>query len=228
MAFVPAVIAGLGALGGLFGNRSSTSKTSGTSNTTGSENSEINTSGASSSNPLFNPQAQDLLNILLGQYGNLSQGTDLRGYQAQQMGDIDHLSEIRKKALESNLAMRGIQGPAAASALNQNENNRFADITKLNQGIPLLQNQLMQQNLGIGQNLFNSIPHGTYNENYGSTESNSTQTQNTQQTGTQMQPGNMLGGLLGGGGNMLALLYGMGSFGGSGTPNSMRLPTQSR
>ena len=228
MAFVPALIAGLGGLGGLFGNRSQTQRTTQNTQFNNQGNQQTGYAGAASSNPLLNPAAQSLLNPIANNYLNLiGQDQDLSGYKAGAIGDINQTSNIHKQALEANLAQRGITGPAAASALNQNENSRFSDITKLNQQLPLLQLQLMLQKLQGAGGFFSQIPTGTYNEQYGSGFGN-TQNQGTQNMqGTGTQPGNQLGGLFGGLGTTLAGLYGMGSFGGPGNNNGPnRLPTQ--
>lgn len=224
MAFVPALIAGLGALGGLFGNRSQTQRTTQNTQFNNQSNQQTGYAGAASSNPLLNPAAQGLLNPIAANYLNLlGQDQDLSGYKAGALGDINQTSNIRKQALENNLAQRGVTGSAAASALNQNENSRFSDITKLNQQLPLLQLQLMLQKLQGAGGFFSQIPTGIYNEQYGSGFGN-TQNQGTQNMqGTGVQPGNQAGGLFGSLGSILAGLYGSGAFGGSGPS---RLPTQ--
>ena len=224
MAFVPALIAGLGGLGGLFGNRSQTQRTTQNTQFNNQQTGQTGYSGASGTNPTLFPIAGDLLQGIGSNYLNLlGQDQNLSGYKAGALNDINQTNALRKQALEANLAQRGVAGPAAASALNQNESSRFSDITKLNQQLPLLQLQLILQKLQGAGNFFSQIPTGTYNEQYGSGFGN-TQNQGTQSMqGTGIQPGNQLGGLFSGLGTTMAGLYGAGAFGGLG-PN--RLPTQ--
>src|SRR6266853_1294101 len=110
MAFVPALIAGLGGLGGLFGNRSQTQRTTQNTQFNNQGNQQTGYAGAASSNPLLNPAAQSLLNPIANNYLNLiGQDQDLSGYKAGAIGDINQTSNIHKQALEANLAQRGNQ-----------------------------------------------------------------------------------------------------------------------
>ena len=55
--------------------------------------------------------------------------------------------------LEESLAARGITGGAALStAISSADSDRFGDITKLKQSIPLLRNQLNAEKLNLGLN----------------------------------------------------------------------------
>lgn len=180
MAFLaPILSAAIPALGGIFGNRPQQSTQGGTSQT--NQN--------SLSLPVMTPQQGGLFNPLADAFlKQLSQGTDLTGYHAQQAQQIAGNTDIAKRQAIENLASRGITtGAAPAAALTGVENQGFAQQTQLNQQIPLLQQELFSNLANIGTNLFARLPSG----------SNTTGGTNTAQQGQVTQPGNILGGLFG-------------------------------
>ena len=204
MGWVAPLMMGISGLGGLFGNRQQ------------QQNQNINTSGSQtggytgSTTPNLNPQAQGLLDPMISKYMSMLGGTDLSGYQAGGVSDINKMANICNQNIQENLASRGVFGPAASTAYAGSEGQRTGDISKFNQSIPLLQQQLTQQALQTGQGLFNMIP-------YGQSQQGTTEQQNQQQqraVGTS--PGNMLGGLFNTLGGILPQLYGMGLFSGGG------------
>ena len=194
MGFVAPLIAGLTGLGGLFGNRGQQVQQNQNLNQTGSQ--------TGTTTPNLDPRASGLYDQLLNHYQSLLGNQDLSGYQAGAIGDINQTSDIKRKAMEQMLAARGIQGPAAANTLGNVENQRFSNITQLNQQLPLLQSQLSQQALTSGQGLFGAMPYGS------SQQQNTTNEQRA--VNTTKNPGNMLGGLFSSLGPILAQLYGSG------------------
>lgn len=145
----PAALAvALSGAGGAFGNKAETQ--------------------TQTSNPNLSPEQIALLKQLQDQQTRLSAGTDLTGYESGQTSDINHASQLHLQNLQDNLALRGITGPAAANAEEGVDSQRFADITKLHQSIPLLQNQLQTNAINSGVNLFGTMPRSTTNTTTGS------------------------------------------------------------
>src|SRR5882672_5625611 len=85
-----ALAIGLSAAGGVFGNKPETQ--------------------TQTSNTNLSPEQQALLKQLLGLQTNLTQGTDLSGYEASQTSDINHASQLQLQNLQDNLALRGVTG----------------------------------------------------------------------------------------------------------------------
>lgn len=217
-AALPFITTALGALGGLLGNRPSTTTQSGTSNTTGTQN----TSGSSLITGSKGPAGDYLNSDLITKYlAMLNQDPDLSGYRAGGIGDINRLADVRNRNINETMAAHGISGPALGTSLINSENNRTGDITKFSQGIPLMAQQLNLGNLNAAGNFAAGLPESQMT-NFNNTENS---TQNTQQTGNVNQPGNMLGGLFGGAGNMLAYLYGNGAFGRNPTQTTNTIPS---
>lgn len=212
------IISGISALGGLFGNRKKTNTQQSTSTSGGA--SDTNTHGYGTSRPELTQQQQDLLDQIVGKStANLNEDVDLKGYQAGQTGQINNLVNIQKKAAEEQLAARGITGgPALATSQNNIDAGGFAERIKLAQGIPLLKNQIQQQKIASASDVFSRIPTETKYENYGNTQNQFTNTTNS--SGSATDPGNMLGGLFGNLGQVLAYLYGQGGFGGNNLPGT--------
>ena len=197
MAWVPAVISGIGALGGLFGNRGKTQTSSGTQQ----NNSSMYTMPALTAEQggVLYPTADTFL-------ANLNKDPDLSGYKAGQQQDINNLADVRQRALKMQMAQRGIDpnSPAGMTYFNNSENQRYSDTTKLNNSIPLLAQQILQSKIAQGIDLFSKLPGGSWSQ--GST--------NIAQQGNVSNPGDLLGGLFGSLGTILASLYGQGAFGG--------------
>lgn len=222
-AAAPWIIQGLGFLGGILGNRGQ--KQQQTSQTQSNSGSNFKTSNAtgSSVNPLLAPGYAEYINNIKDKYlGLINTDPNLTGYTASGVSDINNTSNAQRAAIEANLASRGVTGPAASTSLNANDANRFANITKFKQTIPLLSRQLQQDTLDKALGVFNAMPRGTYTETAGGSEGFENQFGNQATQGTTTQPGNMLGGGIGNLANLMAFLYGQGAFGNG--PN--RLPTQ--
>lgn len=187
---------GVGAgVGGLFGAASGFFPTSTTSTT----NSNSNSNGTSTTNPVLSAQAQNFLNQLQGQYTNLlNNPNNLSGYQATQANSINGNAQLASQASNQMLAARGLStSPVAAAVSNTNNQNRVGQLNSLSQSIPLLQEQMQQQNDAAGTSFFNSIPRGS------TTNQNQNQTQNST---TTQKSGGGIGGLLSGLGSLASLI----------------------
>ncbi len=155
------------------------------------------TTGTSSTTPNLPQNAQDLRSSIIGQYQDLlGKDPNLSGYESSGLNQINTGFDEQRKALEGNLAARGITGPAAETAMQNLENQRFSQGTQFRNQIPLLQTQMKQNILGSALSGFTGLT-----PTYGST-----------QKGSQTTPGNILGGGLTGASQALAMLLGMGAF----------------
>lgn len=193
---IPAIISGVSALGGALSNRGSQQQTSGAQH---SETNNIN-------RPFFTPEQGGVFYPTADAFlANLNRDPDLSGYRAGQEQGINELSDVKKKALQIEMATRGIApNSTAALAYGRNiDNQRFSDITKLNQSIPLLREDITKNRIGQGIDLFRSLPSGMQSQ--GGTD--------TIQQGTVDNPGNIAGGLIGNLAPILAYLYGQGGAG---------------
>jgi len=146
-------------------------------------------------NPNLPKDAQDLRGNIVSQYqGLLNQDPNLAGYESSGLSQINQGFEDQRKTLEGNLAARGITGPAAETAMQNLENQRFSQGTQFRNQIPLLQTQMKSDILGKAMAGFGGLM-----PSYGATS-------------TQNLPGNILGGGLTGASQALAMLLGMGAF----------------
>lgn len=237
---------GLGLLGGAagafptVGNSSGTSTSNSTSNanTTASgltqsqleslltSLSQLTSSTSSSVNPNLSPEHQGLINSLINKYSNLtSNPVNMGGYTTQQTQGINRNSGIQKQAVDNIMAARGVaSSPVSATSDANIEAGRIAQINNMQQGVPLLQNQLMGQNLAGAAALAGAIPHGStttgtgFQSQTGSQTGNQTGSQNMYQTGTsnnvssgttnqtaRTSEGGGIGGFLGGLGSILGM-----------------------
>lgn len=175
-AAIPLITSGISALSGLFGGRKQTANNQQTNNST------------STSTPNLTP-FQNMIQTILGQKAvdNLDKDTDLSGYAASGLREINSGAEIAKKVAANNVAARGLSySPAGFNPLQVIDSNRVAEGTDLINRLPLLQKQLNQQDLATLANIFQVMPKAS--------------TQTTNQTGTSLveNPGNMAGGALSG------------------------------
>jgi hypothetical protein len=126
---------------------------------------------------------------------------DLRGYTSTGMQQIAAGGRANSNILKNTLAARGLtySSPLATSEEQANTLNTTGQQTGFMNSIPLIRQQLLQQNLSGAVNAFRAQP-------YGSTVNG---------TASISQPGGVLGGLLGGlgAGNLMG---GNSSNGGSG------------
>lgn len=202
---------GLSALGGWLGNRKATTEQAQQNNARTQGRSYTNTTNLSSSDPRLSGLSSSLLDQIAGRYtDNLAKDPDLKGYEAGQISNVNQNAAIKQQLIEEQLASRGITGAAVGTAVNNADASRFSDITKIRQQTPILAQQMLNDKIAIGTNLFNSIPYGTESANYGEVDTTTDNRTESFGTGTNTDPGNQLGGLTQSLGDMLAYLYGSG------------------
>lgn len=170
------------------GNATATGSQQGTSfnssNSTGGNNlqsllqslSQLTSNQATTNN--FGTQGNALLSQILPSLGNLLQGANLQPYLANQIQGINNNSNLQSQAVQQILAARGLaNSPVAAAIQARNEGNRIAQITGLQQQIPLLQQQQRQQGLNTASGILGLLPRETV--------TSGTQAQTGSQTGNQ-------------------------------------------
>lgn len=199
-----AIGAGLGALGGLF-PKTTTTNTSSNTNSTQDQSAQFQSGG--STTPTFDPATDALRKQLISmQQANLSDDTDLSGYTAGGLQQINQGAAASKLALQQSLAARGLSysgGPAET----QLEVGRFGQSANFMNSIPLLRQQMLQSKLQSALDTFKANPYGTTFQQSGTSGSHATGSSSTQGTSTTKSGGG-LGGLFGG----LAGAFGSGAF----------------
>jgi hypothetical protein len=155
--------------------------TTGTTNTTGTS--------VQGTTPTLSPATQAFMDNLIGKY-NAQSAPSLTGFGAQQTNNINVAADAQKKAIDNIMAARGLStSPAAGTAQTGLEQNRLNQITSMQQGLPLLQNQMNLQNLAGASAFFSAIPKGSITTGstaqQGQTTQNTTGQQSGQQTGSQ-------------------------------------------
>lgn len=135
--------------------------------------------------PTLSPATQAFMDQLISKYGGMT-APALTGYGAQQTGVINNQANVQKQALDNILAARGLStSPAAATAQAGIEQNRLNNITSMQQGLPLLQNQLNLQNLAGASAFFSAIPKGTLTTGASNQTTQTNQSTTGQSSGTQ-------------------------------------------
>lgn len=202
-AALPWIVSGISALGGLFGNRKNTQQQTQQNQSTGLQY------GSTNVTPTYDPANNILRDKVIGGYEDLlNEDPDLSGYSTQGFQNIQQASDARSRSLQNILASRGINNaPASLFARIQNESGRLSDAASFYNQLPLLRRQLREETLGRAGQFQASIPTGT-SSNFSTTSSGE-----SSGTGTSTDPGNLLGGGLGGLGSALAFLLGRGAFG---------------
>lgn len=160
--------------------------------TSGSTGSASSTS--STTNPNLSPQTQSLIDSLTKRYQNLT-APALTGYAAQQTQGINQNANLQQQAAAQMMASRGLSGsPAAGTTAANIDAQRFGAVTNMQEGLPVLQNQMNVANLGAAANFMNMIPHGTTTT--GTSIGSTTNQQDTtgQQTQDQTSTGSTVGG----------------------------------
>lgn len=221
-----AILQALGALSGAFTNTPTTVTNNGTTlnNATTNTNSNTNTNNTTTNNgtvtttPNLNPTAQNLITEGGNLAASLSSDPNLTGYLANQESQISQSTIDQENALQSELAAHGItSGAASVAPILNAENQKFAQDVQLQNQIPLLAQQLNQQDLSAIQSFLNAIPEGvTQNTNNTSNTTGTSSTQGTSNTqgvqqnnNTQVTSGNMIGGALTGLLSIIELINGL-------------------
>jgi len=158
------------------------------------------------STPNIPSNVQPLQTGILGQALQGLQAPDLRGYTSSGLENINQNTRNQSNILKNTLAARGLtySSPLASAEESNIAQQGGGQQTAFLNSIPLLRQQLLQQNLSGAVNAFRSMPYG----------------QQIAGTGSITQPGGILAGLLAGlaqGTN----LYGANTGGG---PSNLPLP----
>lgn len=185
---------GASALGGIFGNKKKTQE----------QFSQGNTYTETGSQPDYDPKNLIFRDRLINEtLGDLESNSDLSGYTASGLSQINTASNQRQQALKNALASRGQSySPVSVTAPFAVESARYGDSANFLNSIPLLQRQLRQQSLQTALDYQSRLPVGQ----------RGTQAQSQMQKGTGSQSGNPIAGGLGGFADTLGFLYGMGAF----------------
>lgn len=196
---LPFIGAGASALSRLFGGNQHTQDTSGSSSSTG----QSNTSGSSSVAPSLTGLQQTIMNQLLGGAGAAaSNDPSLTGYTSGAIQGNNQRSSAMKTLVKSLLASRGLAGsPTEASAVAGIDNSNFSNNTNTINQVPLMRQQLLQQNLsGLGT-AFRSTPYGVNQNTTGTGITSQNTNSNSTTTGNSGSPlGDALGSFFGMGG----------------------------
>jgi len=152
----------------------------------------------STTTPTISPQFKPLQDLLLQQAMRRLNGapTDLTGYESQNIGNINKTFGLADMALQNRLRARGLSRSNIAGAGDARiETGRAGAIANFQSGLPLLQRQLANEDIGMAASL---LPLGR-----GTT---------TTSTGKGSQGGGAAGGFEDFG-TMLGYLIGLGAFG---------------
>lgn len=217
---IPAIISGVGALAGALSNRPKTTTQTMNQTTNQSQNQTGVTNVDNSSMPIYDPQQLAMRNFLLQQYYNRLDPARIEGLTQSTIGAgvnaANNSYAGAEQALRASLAGRGLSySPVAGAGEAQLQQGRVGSIIGTRAQAPLIKNQLESGALSDFGSFLSTLPTGTHNFGTTSSASSGNATSNTQGTGTNTDPGNMLGGAVGGLGSMLAFLYGQGAFGGT-------------
>ena len=193
------LISGLaGLFGGMTQQKQATSQTSsGTQTTSGSTSASTTPELSAEQSQLANAYGEGLIN----QY---NQGTNLSGYEASGLQNIQSSNAAAAKATNNQIAARGLSFSPAAATENTAENiNAGNQTSSFLNSLPLLQKQLTSQNLQQLVQGFSALPTAVSSQG----TSNQTQTSNSTTTGNGAISGNPTAGLFSGVGAGLAATY---------------------
>lgn len=194
---IPALLGGLGAIGGGLGNRKQQTKTDST------QSGSFDTS----SSPLYDPTTLGVRDNILARLLSRNEAVPdfTKEYELGGLENINTGNESLMRNVDRILTQRGLnRSPVGANASLQGMINKLNQGVQFRNTLPLLQRDIETNELDRLTNFFSGLPVGQR------TSGTSTGTS----SGTQEQPGNVLGGLFGGGSSLLGLLYGLGAFGG--------------
>lgn len=197
----------IGGLAGLF-SKPKTQTTTSSGSSTGSESSSgfgntnslldllsklSGTSTGTTTSGYSTPEAQSLSDQLVKQFGGLAQSSvNLAPYEASQVSQINRNSQLLGKSQQEALAARGLStSPIAGSVAANTEAGRVGQITNLQQSLPLLQQQMLAQNLNSAGGFLSTIPRTT--SSTGTQEQTSTGQQTGNTFSSQSQQGNQSG-----------------------------------
>lgn len=185
-----------GAIGGLF-PQTSTTNTNFNQNQSGTSSQEFQNQG--STTPVLDPYA-DTMRKTIDQSAmqNLNTDTDLSGYEAGGLKQINDSAGVQDQILKANLAARGLSySPVAATAENQGQIARVSQGSQFVNQIPLLRQQMYQQKLQQALQVFQANPYGTATQGSGSA-SGQQQSNTTGSSTSKTTSGGGVGGFLNG------------------------------
>lgn len=188
--FIPALIAGISALAGGLGNRKSVQKKESTS----TQNIDQSTT------PVYDSKTGLVRDRLLNEYLSRLESTPafIENYLTRGVQGINRASDVASRVAENVVRARGLGRTTAGTVpVIGRDVQRAYSIADLENTAPLLERQFDQENLLNLSNFFSKLPTG----------SRTTGTNVTNTTGTVTNPGNVLGGAIGGFGTALAGLY---------------------
>jgi hypothetical protein len=109
----------------------------------------------STSTPTLSPQFKPLQDLLLQQaMSRLQNPTSLQGYESQGLSGINKTFGLGDMALQARLRARGLGRSNIAGAADARlEGDRLGQISQFQNGLPLLQRDLQNQDLQFGQGL---------------------------------------------------------------------------
>ncbi len=223
--FIPALISGIAGLAGGLLNRPKeiTKDSTGTSSNAFSSG----TSGSFYNSPTMDPMQSRMRDFLLQDYYTRAQGGDINhfldAYKTMGVGGINRTSDMAQQNLSNSLAARGLSfSPVAGTALANAEQSRVGQINELNTSLPLLGEQMKQSRLTDFSNFLSKLPYGQQGTSESSTAGQ--QMGNTSEHSVANDPGNILGGGIGGFGSMLAMLLALSGQSGFGNKSAATTP----
>ena len=207
---IPLIMGGLGALGGIFGNRPKQTTQTQDMTTSGKESQTGSATGTSEMNPVLSALQQTSQDTFLRSLlDRIRSQTDLRGYQAGGIQDINQGYNVKTQALQNMLAARGLSfSPAASTAQMGLESGRLGDITKFNEQMPLIQRQMGIEDINNLIQGFLATPKGSRTTSAQDYTTNRDYTSQSHGTMVGTQPGDMMGGLFQGLGGAISPLLG--------------------
>jgi epidermal growth factor receptor substrate 15 len=149
------------------------------------------TSAGTTTGGYASPGAQQLNTQLASQYAKLAaQPTNLQPYEAQQQQNINQSTNATSANQQAAMAARGLStSPVSGAVAAQTAAQGQAQSVQLQQSLPLLQQQLLTQNLGAANSFLANAPKTQQTTGTQTQAGTQTQTGNTSQTGTQTQNG---------------------------------------
>lgn len=196
--FIPALISGISALAGGLGNRKSVQQQQSTS----TQNVD------SSTMPIYDSKTGIVRDRLLNEYLSRLESTPdfIQNYLTKGTQNINRASDIASRVAENVVRARGLGRTTAGTVpVIGRDVQRAYSIADLENTAPLMERQFDQENLLNLSNFFSKLPTGS--------RTMGTTTTNTQ--GSVTNPGNVLGGAVGGLGAALGGLYSSGGLPGT-------------
>lgn len=195
------------------------------SNTTGQTNNIGTSQNDFTQSRILDSEAGGLRTSLIDNLLKRLQGNNdfLGNYAATGVSNINRGYDAQKRALEANLASRGLSySPVAAIGQAGLDSRRIGEGIGFMNNVPLLGEELTRQRLGDVSQFLQTIPYGTSgssltsNNNTSNSSYDTTGTSNTVGHNTQVNPNSASGNAFGGLAQTLAYFAGQGLLGGGG------------